>query len=71
MRRAVIYARYSAGPKQTDQSIEGQVAECTRYAEAHELRVVDVYADHHVSGKSTEGRDEFLRTTQAAGFSMS
>ena len=28
MRRAVIYARYSAGPKQTDQSIEGQVAEC-------------------------------------------
>lgn len=61
MRRAVIYARYSAGPKQTDQSIEGQVAECTRYAEAHEMRVVDIYADHHVSGKSTEGRDEFLR----------
>lgn len=67
MRRAVIYARYSAGPKQTDQSIEGQVAECTRYAEAHELRVVDVYADHHVSGKSTEGRDDFLRMIDDAG----
>lgn len=67
MRRAVIYARYSAGPKQTDQSIEGQVAECTRYAEAHDLRVVDVYADHHVSGKSTEGRDEFLRMIDDAG----
>ena len=61
MTRAVIYARYSAGPRQTDQSIEGQVAECTRYADAHGLRVVDVYADHHVSGKSTDGRDDFLR----------
>ena len=61
MTRAVIYARYSAGPRQTDQSIEGQVADCTRYAEAHGLTVVDVYADHHVSGKSTDGRDDFLR----------
>lgn len=67
MRRAVIYARYSAGPRQTDQSIEGQVAECTRYAEAQGLRVVDVYADRHVSGKSTEGRDEFLRMIDDAG----
>ena len=31
----VIYARYSAGPKQTDQSIEGQVADCTAYAYAN------------------------------------
>ena len=67
MIRAVIYARYSAGPRQTDQSIEGQVAECTRYAEAHDLKVVDVYADHHVSGKSTEGRDAFLRMIDDAG----
>lgn len=67
MNRAVIYARYSAGPRQTDQSIEGQVADCTRYAEAHGLRVVDVYADHHVSGKSTDGRDEFLRMIDDAG----
>ena len=66
MTRAVIYARYSAGPRQTDQSIEGQVAECTRYAEAHGLTVVDVYADHHVSGKSTEGRDAFLRMVEDA-----
>lgn len=67
MNRAVIYARYSAGPRQTDQSIEGQVADCTRYAEAHGLRVVDVYTDHHVSGKSTDGRDEFLRMIDDAG----
>lgn len=29
---AVIYARYSPGPRQTDQSIEGQVRDCMAYA---------------------------------------
>ena len=61
MNNAVIYARYSAGPRQTDQSIEGQIADCQRYAEAHDLFVSKIYADKHVSGKSTEGRDEFLQ----------
>ena len=61
MKKAVIYARYSAGPRQTDQSIEGQISDCKRYAEAHDLNVIDIYADRHISGKSTEGRDEFLR----------
>lgn len=58
---AAIYARYSAGPRQTDQSIEGQIADCQRYADAHELVVSKVYADKHISGKSTEGRDQFLQ----------
>ncbi len=66
MKNAVIYARFSAGPHQTDRSIEGQVADCTRYAEANGLNVVDVYSDHHVSGKSTEGRDAFLRMIEDA-----
>lgn len=57
----VIYARYSEGPKQTDQSIEGQVADCMTYAERSGIEVVKVYADRHVSGKSTAGRDEFLQ----------
>lgn len=61
MNNAVIYARYSAGPRQTDQSIEGQIADCNKYAEANGLIVTAIYADRHVSGKSTEGRDEFLR----------
>ena len=39
MQRAVIYARYSPGPNQTEQSIEGQVRECTKYAELHDLRI--------------------------------
>ena len=61
MTRGVIYARYSEGPKQTDQSIEGQVDDCRAYAAAHDIAVIKVYADRHVSGKSVTGRDEFLQ----------
>lgn len=59
--RGVIYARYSEGPRQTDQSIEGQVADCRAYADAHGINIIGLYADRHISGTSTEGRDEFLR----------
>ena len=62
----VIYARYSAGPKQTDQSIEGQVAECQEYAKRNNIDVIEIYADRHVSGKGTEGRFEFQRMLQDA-----
>ena len=61
MTRGVIYARYSEGPRQTDQSIEGQVADCRAYAAAHDIEIIGIYADRHISGTSTEGRDEFLR----------
>lgn len=57
----VIYARYSEGPKQTDQSIEGQVADCKAYAEQNGIDIVEIYADRHISGKSLAGRDEFQR----------
>lgn len=62
----VIYARYSPGPHQTDQSIEGQVAECQEYAERHDIQIVEVYADRHVSGKRVEGRYEFQRMLRDA-----
>ena len=55
--KAVIYARYSEGPRQTDQSIEGQVADCKAFAAQKGLDVIGLYADRHVSGKSIEGRD--------------
>lgn len=61
MMRGVIYARYSEGPRQTDQSIDGQVADCRAYAEQHGIDIIRIYADRHVSGTSTEGRDEFRR----------
>ena len=62
----VIYARYSEGPKQTDQSIEGQVSDCTAYAQREGINIIGIYADRHVSGRSTTGRDEFLRMLQDA-----
>ena len=49
--RGVIYARYSPGPRQTDQSIEGQVADCKYYAEENGIDIIEVYADRKVSGK--------------------
>ena len=60
MKRAVIYARYSAGSGQTDQSIEGQVRECKRYIKQNKMQLVDVYADRHITGR-TDRRPEFQR----------
>lgn len=57
---AVIYARYSAGPRQTDQSIEGQVRVCTDFCKQREFTVVDTYCDRHISGRTDE-RPEFQR----------
>lgn len=58
---AVIYARYSPGPRQTDQSIEGQVRDCMAYAKEHEINILRVYADRHISGTDFEKRVEFNR----------
>ena len=55
--KGVIYARYSEGSRQTDQSIEGQVDDCEAYARAHDIDVIEIYADRHISGKSVDGRD--------------
>ncbi|MBQ1169210.1 MAG: recombinase family protein, partial [Oscillospiraceae bacterium] len=40
---AVVYARFSSH-RQGEQSIEGQVAEAERFAAAHGLTIVKVYA---------------------------
>lgn len=58
--RAALYARYSAGPKQTDQSIDGQIRECTEYCKKNGFTIAAVYADRHISGKTDE-RPEFQR----------
>lgn len=64
--RGVIYARYSEGPRQTDQSIEGQVADCEAFAREKEIRIIKVYADRHISGKSVDGRDAFQQMMRDA-----
>lgn len=58
---AVIYARYSPCPRQTDQSIEGQVRDCMEYAKSHGIKVIDVYVDKKISGTDFEGRASFKR----------
>ncbi|MBR2030395.1 MAG: recombinase family protein [Clostridia bacterium] len=49
MKTAVIYARYSSD-KQTEQSIEGQLRECTEYARRNKIIVVDTYIDRATTG---------------------
>ena len=56
--RAAIYARYSAGPNQTDMSIEGQEKICRQYIDAHGYSFAGLYADRHISGR-TDKRPEF------------
>lgn len=57
---AGIYARYSAGPRQTDQSIEGQLRVCTEFCKQRGLTIVGTYCDRHISGRTDE-RPEFQR----------
>ena len=57
---AVIYARYSAGPRQTEQSIEGQLRVCSEFCKQRGLTVVGTYCDRHISGK-TDQRPEFQK----------
>ena len=58
--KTVIYARYSAGPRQTNQSIEGQVRVCTEFCKQRGLTIVGEYCDRHISGRTDE-RPEFQR----------
>ena len=57
---AAIYARYSAGPRQTEQSIEGQIRVCRDFCKQRRITVVDTYCDRHISGR-TDDRPEFQR----------
>ena len=60
MQKGVIYARYSPGPNQREESIEGQIRECTEFAEKKGIAIVGVYADRAISGRS-DNRAEFQR----------
>ena len=62
----VIYARFSPGPNQTEQSIEGQVRDCEEYAKAHGINIIEIYADRHLSGTEFEHRDDFKRMLRDA-----
>lgn len=59
-RRAVIYARYSPGPNQRDESIEGQLRECQEMAKRYGLMIVHEYIDKRMSG-TNDDRPDFQR----------
>lgn len=56
---AVIYARYS-NQKQNEQSIEGQIADCTAYANRKGYNVIGTYIDRAMTGRNDD-RDDFQR----------
>ena len=58
--RAVIYARYSSD-NQREESIEGQLRECSAYAERKGYTVVKTYADRAISGKKADNRPQFMQ----------
>ena len=57
--KAVIYARYSSN-NQREESIEGQVRECTAFAERNGYSVIGTYADRAISG-TTDNRPQFQK----------
>ena len=57
--KCVIYARYSCS-NQTEQSIEGQLHDCQKYAENNDIQVIGRYIDRAYSATS-DRRPEFQR----------
>ena len=52
---AVIYARYSSD-NQREESIEGQIRECTAYAEKNGITIVKHYIDRAISAKTDKNQ---------------
>ena len=57
---AVIYARYSSD-NQREESIEGQLRECSEFAERKGYTVINTYADRAISGKKADNRPQFMQ----------
>lgn len=57
--KGVIYARYSSD-NQREESIEGQLRECTSFAQKNDITIVEHYVDRAYSAK-TDNRPEFQR----------
>ena len=65
--KAVIYARFSSD-RQREESIEGQIRECTEYAQRQGITIISTYIDRAKSAsKDTEKRENFLRMVRDSG----
>lgn len=62
---AVIYARYSSD-NQREESIEGQIRECTAFAEKNGITILRHYIDRAFSAK-TDNRPEFQNMVKDSG----
>ena len=56
---AVIYARYSSD-RQREESIEGQIRECTDYAMRNDITLIGSYIDRALSARTAD-RPDFQR----------
>ena len=63
--KAVIYARYSSD-SQREESIEGQIRECTAFAEKNGITILRHYIDRAYSAK-TDNRPDFQEMIQDSG----
>ena len=63
--KAVIYARYSSD-NQREESIEGQIRECTAFAEKNGISILRHYIDRAYSAK-TDNRPEFQNMIKDSG----
>ena len=63
--KAVIYARYSSD-NQREESIEGQIRECTAFAEKNGITILHHYIDRAFSAK-TDNRPEFQNMIKDSG----
>ena len=60
--RAAIYVRVSTEEQANEGfSIQAQLADLHRYAEIHNIEIVEQYVDEGYSGKSIEGRPHMQR----------
>lgn len=63
--KAVIYARYSSD-NQREESIGGQIRECTAFAEKNGITILRHYIDRAFSAK-TDNRSEFQNMIKDSG----
>lgn len=70
--RAAIYARYSAGPNQTEASIEGQVKACQSFIKEKGYAFTKTYKDEHITGKTDKrpGFQAMLSDAEAGAFDV-
>lgn len=71
MTNAVIYARYSS-ESQTEQSIEGQIADCLAFAERNDYKIIGQYIDRAKTGLKDNRADfqRLMRDSASGAFSV-